>query len=194
MASAEGNHGVPNGTTEPAAKDSGPEKSNKEPKKLSGAELKKQKQAEKQAKRAQKKSDQQGPAVTVPDKVSEKSGKESAQQPKQKPSTQAKKEQKTPESLASGSQHQRKGSVQRAIPIRAEKTTEKSIAPVPKEVKRVALFGHLYSQEHRTTLAGAHKDVHPAVLALGLQMSSYVVCGSSARCVATLLAFKQVCC
>jgi translation initiation factor eIF-2B subunit delta len=30
------------------------------------------------------------------------------------------------------------------------------------------------------------------VLALGLQLRDYVVCGSSARCVATLLAFKRV--
>ncbi|RAH76217.1 IF-2B-domain-containing protein [Aspergillus japonicus CBS 114.51] len=58
--------------------------------------------------------------------------------------------------------------------------------------KNVAVFGHLYGQQRRTTVAGAGKEVHPAVLALGLQMRDYVVCGSSARCVATLLAFKRV--
>ncbi|KAJ5587463.1 uncharacterized protein N7459_003228 [Penicillium hispanicum] len=61
-----------------------------------------------------------------------------------------------------------------------------------KENKSVAVFGHLYGQQRRTTVAGAAKEVHPAVLALGLQMRDYVVCGSSARCVATLLAFKRV--
>ncbi|KAJ5101900.1 translation initiation factor eIF-2B subunit delta [Penicillium alfredii] len=61
-----------------------------------------------------------------------------------------------------------------------------------KEDKNVAVFGHLYGQQRRTTVAGAAKEVHPAVLALGLQMRDYVVCGSSARCVATLLAFKRV--
>lgn len=61
------------------------------------------------------------------------------------------------------------------------------------EDKNVAVFGHLYGQQRRTTVAGAGKEVHPAVLALGLQMRDYVVCGSSARCVATLLAFKRVC-
>lgn len=61
------------------------------------------------------------------------------------------------------------------------------------EEKKVAVFGHLYGQQRRTTVAGAGKEVHPAVLALGLQMRDYVVCGSSARCVATLLAFKRVC-
>ncbi|KAL4802108.1 hypothetical protein BDV18DRAFT_147523 [Aspergillus unguis] len=60
------------------------------------------------------------------------------------------------------------------------------------EEKKVAVFGHLYGQQRRTTVAGAGKEVHPAVLALGLQMRDYVVCGSSARCVATLLAFKRV--
>ncbi|RAL14602.1 translation initiation factor eIF2B subunit delta [Aspergillus homomorphus CBS 101889] len=58
--------------------------------------------------------------------------------------------------------------------------------------KNVAVFGHLYGQQRRTTIAGAGKEVHPAVLALGLQMRDYVVCGSSARCVATLLVFKRV--
>lgn len=56
----------------------------------------------------------------------------------------------------------------------------------------MAVFGHLYGQQRRTTVAGAGKEVHPAVLALGLQMRDYVICGSSARCVATLLAFKRV--
>lgn len=60
--------------------------------------------------------------------------------------------------------------------------------------KNVAVFGHLYGQQRRTSIAGAGKEVHPAVLALGLQMRDYVVCGSSARCVTMLLAFKRVCC
>ena len=58
--------------------------------------------------------------------------------------------------------------------------------------KNVAVFGHLYGQQRRTTIAGAGKEVHPAVLALGLQMRDYVVCGSSARCLAMLLVFKRV--
>jgi translation initiation factor eIF-2B subunit delta len=45
-----------------------------------------------------------------------------------------------------------------------------------------------------TSIAGASKDVHPAVLALGLQMSNYTICGSCARLVATLQAFKRVSC
>ena len=58
--------------------------------------------------------------------------------------------------------------------------------------KNVAVFGHLYGQQRRTSIAGVGKEVHPAVLALGLQMRDYVVCGSSARCLAMLLVFKRV--
>lgn len=61
-----------------------------------------------------------------------------------------------------------------------------------KEDKNVAVFGHLYGIPRRSTIAGAAKEVHPAVLALGLQIRDYVICGSSARCVATLIAFKRV--
>lgn len=61
-----------------------------------------------------------------------------------------------------------------------------------KDTKQVALFSHLYTHSRRTSIAGVSKDVHPAVLALGLQFSNYVICGSSARCVATLLVFKRV--
>lgn len=62
----------------------------------------------------------------------------------------------------------------------------------PKDDKNVAVFGHLYGVPRRSTIAGAAKEVHPAVLALGLQIRDYVICGSSARCVATLIAFKRV--
>lgn len=58
--------------------------------------------------------------------------------------------------------------------------------------KEIPLFRHLESPGRRVNVVGSHKDVHPAILALGLQMASYDICGSSARCVATLLAFKRV--
>jgi translation initiation factor eIF-2B subunit delta len=77
----------------------------------------------------------------------------------------------------------RRGSAQAAGSVEQKKKQED---------KSVAVFGHLYGQQRRTTVAGAGKEVHPAVLALGLQMRDYVICGSSARCVATLLAFKRV--
>lgn len=60
------------------------------------------------------------------------------------------------------------------------------------ETKRVSMFSHLYPKEKRTSLAGAGREIHPAVLALGLQLRDYVICGGNARCIATLLAFKKV--
>ncbi|KAI9760875.1 MAG: hypothetical protein M4579_001376 [Chaenotheca gracillima] len=93
--------------------------------------------------------------------------------------------------------HKRHGSTsiqaQKSLPIRPAKVTSTpSTEGRPTENKNVALFGHLYSQPRRTSISGAGKEIHPAVLALGIQMSSYVVCGSNARCVAMLLVFKKV--
>lgn len=61
------------------------------------------------------------------------------------------------------------------------------------ERNRVAIFGHLYGQHKRLGgIATANKDVHPAVLALGLQIKEHVICGGNARCAAMLLVFKRV--
>jgi translation initiation factor eIF-2B subunit delta len=142
-------------------------------KKLTGAELKKQKAAEKQARRAQVK------AGSAPSQAGP-SAKESQKQ--QKESKQASKEDKS-----------------RPMPLR--RRPSQSNAPVPppqrkdakKDLGKLGLFfGHLYNQPRQHSMVGASKDVHPAVLALGLQYSSYVVCGSTARMVAMLLAFKAV--
>ncbi|MCJ1290789.1 hypothetical protein MMC34_002331 [Xylographa carneopallida] len=91
------------------------------------------------------------------------------------------------------SNHKPTGSIQKGIPLRPAppQTTTHTVQP-KKDNKNVALFGHLYGQPRRTTIAAAGKDVHPAILALGLQMSNYIICGSNARCMATLTAFKRV--
>lgn len=57
--------------------------------------------------------------------------------------------------------------------------------------KRMALFDHL-EQSGRTSTLTAPKEVHPAVLKLGLQISSFKVIGSTNRCRSMLEAFKQV--
>lgn len=146
-----------------------------EPKKLSAAELKKQKQAEKQAKRAQAKASVPAP-IQVP-------GSSKASQKPQKDSKQTPRDDKS-----------------RPLPVR--RRPSQSNAPPPfkepekkakKEPKQAGLFfGHLYSQSKQQSLVGASKDVHPAVLALGLQYSSYTICGSTARMVAMLMVFKSV--
>jgi translation initiation factor eIF-2B subunit delta len=140
-----------------------------DPKKISPAELKKQKAAEKQARRAQEKAAQGTPAVQ------QKPQKESKQPPKDG----------TPR------------------PLTIRRRPSAAIAPLPtpkpvlKEPKKAAkqvglFFGHLYSQPRQHSVVGASKDVHPAILALGLQYSSYIICGSTARMVSMLLAFKAV--
>lgn len=100
----------------------------------------------------------------------------------------------TPKKDATGGGTLQKG--QRAPPPRRGSgpvaQTGAAVEQQKKDDKKVAVFGHLYGQQRRTTVAGAGKEVHPAVLALGLQLRDYVICGSSARCVATLLAFKRV--
>lgn len=162
--------------------------------KLSGAEIKKRAKAEKAARRAQSKQEKQPlakghiteqtrpPATIIPGKDVPRG---SASGPPTLPTSNSK------------VQHKRTGSMnassQKAIPLRPTQPQSTSTSVEPqKENKKVALFGHLYGHPRRTTLAGAGKDVHPAVLALGLQMSNYVVCGSNARCIATMLIFKRV--
>ncbi|KAI9830476.1 MAG: hypothetical protein M1826_004713 [Phylliscum demangeonii] len=81
----------------------------------------------------------------------------------------------------------------KTLPIRGTPKLTGPPTAVPSNTeKEVGLFTHLYGQPRRTTVAGAGREVHPAVLALGLQMSHYVICGSNARCIATLFSFKRV--
>ncbi|XP_013413098.2 translation initiation factor eIF-2B subunit delta-like [Lingula anatina] len=63
--------------------------------------------------------------------------------------------------------------------------------------RKVGLFRHLQQFERGTSLTQAiqfsnNVAIHPAVLKLGLQYAEGVVCGSNARCIALLNAFKQV--
>jgi len=143
------------------------------PKKPSLAELKKQKMAEKQARRAQVKAS----SAPTHGGLSAKEGQKQQKEPKQ-----ASKEDKS-----------------RPMPLRRRASQSNAPTPPPqkKDVKKDTsklglFFGHLYSQPRQHSMVGASKDVHPAVLALGLQYSSYVICGSTARMVAMLLAFKAV--
>ena len=153
-------------------------------KELSGKEKKELAKAQKAAKRAAEKQKQQGqPAVDLV-----------AGNTKPIPKSSEKKD---PVGPSPKTQHKRTSSTsaggQSSIPHRQGPS---HAAPAPaepqKENKNVALFDHLYGNPRRTTIAGAGKDVNPSVLALGLQMRNYIICGSSARCVAMLLAFKRV--
>ena len=166
----------------------GPEKPTKsiaEPKdaRLTGAEAKKKAKEEKAARRAVGKQGQQPPNLQGNRENFGKTanGKETGS------ATQTLK-----------SQHRKTGSTAAAQQKPLALRPAEPVAALPtqdgkKDSKKVALFGHLYGTPRRTTIAGAGKDIHPAVLALGLQMSNYIMCGGNARCVATLLVFKRVC-
>jgi translation initiation factor eIF-2B subunit delta len=152
--------------------------------KLSGAELKKQKAAEKAARRKEKVAERVEPAQVV-----------QTQTHSQPQAPQLQRRQSTgKKDNAPVTQHKRTGSSSgKALPLRG------TAAVVPpesdkklKDEKRVAFFSHLYPKEKRTYIAGAGKEIHPAVLALGLQLRDHIICGGSARCVATLLVFKKV--
>lgn len=146
------------------------------PKKLSPAELKKQKQAEKQARRAQ----QKGPGGPPKEQGGPKDGQKQAKDPKQG----AKNEQARPMPI-------RRRPSQSAPPVQKE-LEKKSSKKESRQAGIGLFFGHLYSQPKQQSMNGAGKDVHPAVLSLGLQYSSYAICGSTARMVAMLLSFKAV--
>ena len=149
--------------------------------KLSGAELKKQKQAEKAARRILQK---QGGQTTLPQTGPASQGKK-AEVATQRPqgANQANGEKRKTGSIVGEPKH---------IPIRGAAAHTPALVEAPKaEDKTVELFRHLY-RTRTTSIAGANKEVHPAVLALGLQMSNYTICGSCARLVATLQAFKRV--
>lgn len=141
---------------------------------LTGAELKKQKQAEKQAKRAAEKAARGAQTVQGKPKVPEPTLTDGHT-----------KAAKTEGAKAAWVPHTINCNGEKKIPVREKMEP----AEPKKEDKTVELFRHL-EKPRRSTIAGV--SVHPAILSLGLQMSSYTICGSTARLVATLQAFKRV--
>lgn len=164
--------------------------------KLSGKELKAKKQAEKQARRAAEKAQSGAPSAGEPGPSSANGQATGSSTEAGKQSAKAKQGQQPPRGAQAGTAQHRRTASQvpgpQAMPVRP-KAAQSGGAKEPRKVsKEVGLFGHLYNQPKRFTMEGVSKDIHPAVLALGFQMSNYVVCGSNARCVAMLLAFKKV--
>ncbi|KAI9652954.1 MAG: hypothetical protein M1831_006283 [Alyxoria varia] len=169
---------------------------NANPPEPSNAEKKRQQKAEKQARRAKEKADIQQPSnITKPEEPSQKIEKDST-----KPPNGAKSD--TSGSGRPSEQHHTK------LPIRqrrqsqggskepqtsADRQTQSPAAKAQKRSNQVSCFAHLYGQQpQRNTLEETSKDVHPAVQELALRIGSYVICGSHARCVAMLQAFKAV--
>ncbi|XP_077990058.1 translation initiation factor eIF2B subunit delta-like [Glandiceps talaboti] len=62
--------------------------------------------------------------------------------------------------------------------------------------RKVGLFSHLHQYERQVTLtqgiAFHNGGLHPAIIRLGLQYAEGIICGSNARCLALMQAFKAV--
>lgn len=174
--------------------------------KISPAELKRRAKAEKQARRAAQKEKQEsspsapvanGNAIRSETESSAAQHKQSQKQHKVESLRQGEQAEAQPRGAPPSSSHHRTLSIRQQQPqssgqARNQPESSGQVRDKPsKTSKHVELFSHLYTQARRQTLDDVSKDVHPAVLAVGLQMSSYAICGSSARCVAMLLAFKE---
>lgn len=163
-----------NGVAKPAAK--GAAKDNKAPaadgeKKLSGAEIKARAKAEKQARRAQQKAAQPPPPP---------SGGAGGQQGSGDKGGKSKQKQDGPQPAGGAKGQQGK---QAAVPVAVVKDEKPAIPEC---------YSHL-SMAKRIKMTQADKDVHPAVLLLGQQMSAFAISDSTTRLEATLQALKKVC-
>lgn len=163
--------------------------------KLSGAELKKRKAAEKAARRAAAVEQKGGPSVAGDGGAAVGASGEAKGAQKGRTDKGGQKGQ-GPGGAKQGDEG--RAPQPGALPTRVRRASQSTnTVAVPKpavkkeESKQVELFSHLYSQPRRHTVDGVSKDVHPAVLALGFQFLSYEICGSSARCVSMLQAFKE---
>ena len=160
--------------------------------KLTGAALKKQKAAEKAARRAATVASKGEQAIAQQQAQTQAQAGASGSKPEiqRRPST-------TKRESDAGSHHKRTLSG-KGIPIRggvAQQQQQPQTPAAPEkrvEVKRVPIFSHLYPKEKKSSLSNAGREIHPAVVSLGLQLRDFVICGGNARCVATLLAFKKV--
>jgi translation initiation factor eIF-2B subunit delta len=175
-------HSQANGATSNARATASP---NSTAPKLTGAEIKAQKKAEKAARRQQEIQNRQS-GISTPASTS------TAKPDSHNSSSSGKGTPKGGKDSRGGHKRAPSTADLKNMPIRGGQQSATAPAEPEKEDKTVELFRHLY-KPRANTIAAAGKEVHPAVLALGQQMSSYIVCGSNARLVATLEAFKRVC-
>lgn len=78
----------------------------------------------------------------------------------------------------------------------AKKLEKQQIPQRTKVQRQVRLFEHLHQYEREFSLTQSlpfkSSSIHPAIVRLGVQYAEGVICGSNARCLAMLAAFKQV--
>lgn len=169
-------------------------------KKLSNKELKLRQKAEKQAKRAAQKADEGSEkAAQSQQPTTQQQPQQQSSSSKRRPSTTSKAQPGQAVKMTDMTTHHRRTAPasDKGLPIRPTTAVTAQSKEVEREKKptlekKVAMFSHLYSKDRRSTIAGVGREIHPAVLTLGIQLRDYVICGSNARCVATLLAFKRV--
>lgn len=143
--------------------------------KLTPAQLKAKAKAEKAARRAKAKEVKEvPPAAAVADAKGGKSGKGGKQEGSQ----------------SAGSQQQGKSVPGRRPSVNGRRPSVAIIKEDPRS-SIPECFSHV-AMAKRIQTSQAHKDVHPAVLAVGQQMATFALKDSIARLEATLLAFKKV--
>lgn len=180
--------------------------------KLTGAQLKKQKQLEKQQRRAEKITlkgeqaqleqaskgpPQQGKAPELLRRLSQGGSSSSS---RQKDGNQQLQPQSPHHSRKPSNQQTEFGTVR--IPLRsaggatlAQTPTAQQPQPPTKLDKRVPFASHLYppgKTAQPASLASAPREIHPSVLTLALHFRSLTICGSNARTLALLLVLKRV--
>ncbi|XP_065897705.1 translation initiation factor eIF2B subunit delta-like [Dysidea avara] len=80
----------------------------------------------------------------------------------------------------------------------AKKLAKQQVPQRMEASKQVELFAHLHQYLHDTSLTQSlsfgygQGCLHPAIVKVGLQYASGIICGSNARCIAMLAAFKKV--
>lgn len=165
--------------------------------KLTAAELKKQKAAEKALRRAEKVAHKGADLQTEQQEqhqadVQPQSGQGKAE-PTRRPSQTGKKD-IDPHHKRTGS-----GTPSKPLPLRSQQLLSSQHAsatamPPEKDLKHVPFFTHLpqRSPSKPLALSSASREIHPAVLSLSLQLRDYIICGSTARTLAMLLTFKKV--
>lgn len=167
------------------------------PKKLSGAELKALKQAEKAKRRAAviaAKEAVGGPAApVVPGPAAAAAGGQQKQAKSKGKQDDAASRPSADGAKITGPLARHPGPPGAAGTAAASAVDPSVVAELEKDPRAgiPECFSHLQMAK-RITLSQAHKDVHPAVLAVGQQMASFTLRDNMARLEATLLAFKKV--
>lgn len=169
---------TPSPTTKPVAAAAAPAAPVTDEKQLSAKDLKAQKKAEKAAKRAAQKTAAGLPASTDP-----RQAKQDASAGRVGGNTQSHQKQNIKPGQSAGTRGKdtpNKGGDLSNAPIGSDKLQ-----------KKITLFGHL-ENTGVASASTASKEVHPSVLYLAMQFSSYHVCGSAERCRAMLKTFQDV--